>query len=231
MKFIISPSKTQKPESSEYLLSKELLYPKQHKKVLSIIRKLSIADIKEKMKLSDDLTQSVYYNIKNYNSNQAHHAFTSFEGFVFKGLERTVYKQDEYDFIQKNIRILDAFYGVLEPGTLIKPYRLDFITKIPINLYNHWDITEYFKDDILINLASAEFSKMVQKEMINISFLQFKNDKYINQATYSKQARGILLNYIIQNKIESIDKIKEFDLDNYRYNTELSDANNIVFTR
>ena len=72
---------------------------------------------------------------------------------------------------------------------------------------------------------------MVQKEMINISFLQFKNDKYINQATYSKQARGILLNYIIQNKIESIDKIKEFDLDNYRYNTELSDANNIVFTR
>jgi cytoplasmic iron level regulating protein YaaA (DUF328/UPF0246 family) len=126
---------------------------------------------------------------------------------------------------------LDAFYGILEPGTLIKPYRLDMKVNIGVNLYNHWKIDDYFKNEIVINLASNEYSKMLNIPMINISFLQFKNGKYINQATYSKQARGLFLDYIILNKIENVELMKNFNRDNYQYNKNLSDESNMVFTR
>ena len=103
--------------------------------------------------------------------------------------------------------------------------------KIGLNLYKHWDIDDYFKEELIINLASTEFSKMITKKMINIHFLQFKNNKYINQATYSKMARGKLLNYLIMNKIDEIETIKLFDFDGYLFDPRLSDESNLTFTR
>lgn len=232
MKILISPSKTQKPSISPYLTSKEMLFPKKHKKVLAALRKLSKDDIGKVMKLSKDLLDKTYYNIKNYNTLPENHAFMSFTGFVFFGLEKESYQENEFHYIENNILVLDAFYGLLEPGTLMKEYRLDFTMKIGMNLYDHWDIESSIKDDLVINLASNEFSKMLPNtQMVTIQFLQFKNGKHINQATYSKQARGIFLNYMIQNKIESLDAIKEFALDGYSYNTKVSDDFTIVFTR
>jgi cytoplasmic iron level regulating protein YaaA (DUF328/UPF0246 family) len=72
---------------------------------------------------------------------------------------------------------------------------------------------------------------MLSVPMININFLQEKNGSFINQATYSKMARGRYLDYMIKNKIISIDKMKLFSSDNYQYNCELSDSSNITFTR
>jgi len=230
MKILISPSKTQSPSLSKYLNDKELLYPLKHKKVLATLRKLTKKDIESKMKLSKDLLNNTYKNIKNYNSLKTQHAFESFNGLVFKGLNKAVYKQQEYNYIEKNLLILDAFYGLLEPGTLIKEYRLDFNMNIGLNLYNHWDIE--LENELIINLASKEFSTVLKNnELVNIHFMQKKDDKFINQATYSKQARGMILNYMIIEKIVDVEGIKRFNLDRYSFNKELSDAFNIVFTR
>lgn len=231
MLIVISPSKTMLYKNSEYLENKPLIYPKKHKKVLAQLRKLSKSEIGRVYNIKDDLLSKTYSNIKDYSKNESYQAFPSFTGLVFFNLDRDNYKQAEYDYIAKNLRILDAFYGVLEPGTLVKPYRLDMKTKIGINLYKHWNIDSYFKDDIIINLASTEFSNMITKPMININFLQSKNGNYINQATYSKQARGLFLDYLIKNKIEDRKLMQEFNLDNYSYNRELSDISNITFTR
>lgn len=232
MVIIISPSKTQSPAKSPFLKDKELLYPTKHKKVLAALRKLKKTEISSKMKLSKDLTNSTYNNIKNYNSLEENHAFMSFEGFVFKGLEKDKYQAEEYRYVEEHVRILDAFYGVLEPGTLMKPYRLDFLMNIGLNLYTHWDIERYFRDELVINLASNEFSKMLPTtNMISIHFRENKNGTFVNQATYSKMARGKILNFMIWNKITDIDAIKAFKEDGYTYHKELSDEENIVFTR
>ncbi len=232
MKIIISPTKTQVEGFSEYLNDKELLFLDNHKKILSILKKLTKKDIKKVMKIDKDMLENTYNNIKNYHDLQSSHAFSSFNGLVFKGLNKDFYKETEYRYIENNLRILDAFYGVLEPGTKIKPYRLDMKMKIGVNLYKYWDIKPYFKDEVIINLASSEFSKMLDGcKLINISFLQYKDGKFINQATYSKQARGKFLNYLILNKIENTKLMKKYCVEGYIFNEMISNNDNLIFTR
>ncbi len=232
MKIVISPTKTMDEGISQYLDNKDLLYLSKHKKLITLLKKLTKKEIKRIMKVDKDILNNTYHNIKDYNNLPSSHAFVSFNGLVFKGLEKDSYKETEYRYIQNNLRILDALHGVLEPGTLIKPYRLDMKMNIGVNLYNYWDVKPYFKDEIIINLASSEFSKMLEGcNLINISFLQEKDGKYINQATYSKQARGKFLNYLIINKIENIKLMKKYSIDNYIFNDKLSNDTNIVFTR
>ena len=232
MKIIISPTKTQVEGFSEYLNDKELLFLDSHKKILSILKKLTKKDIKKVMKIDKDMLENTYNNIKNYHDLKSSHAFSSFNGLVFKGLNKDSYKESEYRYIENNLRILDAFYGVLEPGTKIKLYRLDMKMKIGVNLYKYWDVKPYFKDEVVINLASSEFSKMLDGcNLVNISFLQYKEGKFINQATYSKQARGKFLNYLIKNKIENTKLMKKYCVDGYIFNEMLSNNNNLIFTR
>ncbi len=232
MKIIISPSKTQNPKKSIYLLDKEPLYPSNHNKILSILKKFTKDDLKKIMNINNKLLDNTYYNIHNAANLVTSHAFESFNGLVYKGLNKTNYHTKEYEYIETHLRILDAFYGILEPGTLIKSYRLDLKMKIGINLYQLWDINNYFKNELIINLASSEFSMMINvPNTLNISFLQFKNNSYVNQATYSKQARGLFLNYLIIKQISTINEMRKFNVSNYEYNTKLSDKLNMVFTR
>ncbi len=231
MKIIISPSKTTTLSNSAYLHDKEILYPKQHKKVLSQLRKLNKTTLSTALSIKGDILNETYKNIKGYNLNSSYHAFESFNGLVFKNLDKASYGQKEYDYIASYVRILDAFYGILEPGTKIKPYRLDMKAKLDINLYKHWHVNEYFNNDLIINLASTEFSKMISHDMITIHFLQEKNNTFVNQATYSKMARGLFLDYMIKHNITKIDDLLLFRKDNYQYNDALSDDLNITFTR
>lgn len=231
MKIILSPSKTQDISTHPLLEDKELLFPKEHKKLLAQLRKLTKKDIGKIMNIKGDLLHQTYTQIKQYNTNETGHAFPSFNGLVFKGLELDTYQETELDYMKEHVRILDAFYGVLEPGTRIKPYRLDMKMNIGVKLYQFWNIDAYFEGEDIINLASDEFSNMLAIPMINISFLQQKNGTFINQATYSKQARGKMLNYMILNHITHIEDIKKFNQENYTFNQDLSDHANIVFTR
>jgi cytoplasmic iron level regulating protein YaaA (DUF328/UPF0246 family) len=232
MKIIISPTKIMDEGFSQYLNDKEILYKTEYKKILSTLKKLTKKELKKIMKIERDLLDTTYNNLKNYKDLPSSHAFITFNGLVFKGLQKNSYKDPEYRYIEHNVRILDALHGVLEPGTLIRPYRLDMKMNIGINLYKFWDIKPYFKDEEIINLASSEYSKMVEGcNLINISFLQEQDGVFINQATYSKQARGKFLNYLILNKIENIKLMKKYQSDNYTFNESLSNDSNLVFTR
>ena len=80
--------------------------------------------------------EQVYFNIENYEELDTFHAFEGYNGLVFKGLDKPSYKELEYQYIENHLFILDAFYGLLEPGTLIRNYRLDF--KINIGKKNQF---------------------------------------------------------------------------------------------
>lgn len=232
MKIIIAPSKTKQLSTSNLLKQKFPLFTEKTNKINNILKKYTKSDLLKIMKIKGTMLDKVYSDIQSFNTNKQGQAFFSFNGLVFKGLDKTRYKTTQYKYIEENIIILDALYGIIEPGTMIKDYRLDFLMKIEINLYDFWNIEQYFKDEVIINLASNEFSKMIKsKQMINISFLQNNDNKFINLATYSKQARGKILNYMILNKINNINDIKKFNEDNYQYNETLSNEYNIVFTR
>ncbi len=176
-------------------------------------------------------------------------AVFAFNGDVYTGLDAYSLSDKSIEFAQKHLRILSGLYGILKPLDLMQAYRLEMGTKLDndrgANLYQFWGdiITNKLNnaiaeqgDDIVINLASNEYFKSVKKkqltgQIITPAFKDWKNGQYKMISFFAKKARGLMARYIIENEIDSVEKLKAFDLDGYGYNEALSTDAVPVFTR
>ncbi|WP_297488991.1 peroxide stress protein YaaA, partial [uncultured Cetobacterium sp.] len=88
-------------------------------------------------------------------------------------------------------------------------------------------------NDFYLNLASKEFSKIIDKniKVINIEFRQNSNDTLKNISTEAKKARGLLLNYLIKNNICNLDQIKDFKESGYKYSNTYSNESTLFFIK
>ncbi len=250
MKIIISPAKKireQKPINSD------LVYPKflKEAEILSeILKEKSISDLKSLMKVSDKIAELNFNRFKNWDKKafekQSSEALFSFDGDVYKGISVDTLEAKAVDYLQSHLLILSGLYGVLKPMDKILPYRLEM--GIPLendkgsNLYQYWSdiLTPYVKeqlnDDYLINLASKEYAKVIDKKAIkdkwiDIDFLQDNNGVTKNIAIFSKKARGLMVRFLAENNIQNLEDIKAFDVEGYYFNHQLSKENHLVFTR
>ena len=90
--------------------------------------------------------------------------------------------------------------------------------------------------DLLINLARAEYFKAVPKKVLKNSmitpiFKEFKNGDYKIVMTYAKRARGLMVRYILDNNVNSLEEIKGFNVEGYGFSEALSSDSELVFTR
>ena len=252
MKIIISPAKSldfdNKARTSLHTQPRFLKQSERLNKKLKTISKSKLSDL---MKISNDLaslnhernqTWATPFTIKN--SKQAIYAFT---GEVFRGIDINSLEAEKLPLIQERLRILSGLYGLLKPLDLIQPYRLEMGTKLKVgrdeNLYKFWDDTvakslnEELKDgELLINLASTEYFKVIPKKVLKVPmitpiFKDFKNGEYKTIMTFAKKARGLMVRYIIDHNVKTIEELKGFNIDNYRFSEEMSSGNNLVFTR
>lgn len=243
MIILLSPSKTL--DLSRDNIPEEFTIPKllEHtKELVNEFEKYSVEELSEMMKISDKIAQINYERFQNFkfpfNLNNSKQALLSFKGDVYKNIDVNNYSKDEILFAQQNIIILSGLYGVLRPLDLIQPYRLEMNLKT-----KYWKekITTYFiknlKDsEVIINLASKEYSNAIDmnkipNRVINCVFKEFKDERYKIIAIYAKIARGTMTNYIIKNRINNPEKLKDFNLDNYKFSKEMSENNEYVFIR
>ena len=127
-----------------------------------------------------------------------------------------------------------------KPLTGIADYRLYFDNP-DFDLYKFWGdllYKELFKDDdLIINLASKEYSKTItpflkdKDKFVSLDFKDYRNGKAKSIVAWTKQMRGKMLKEIISKKIDDIDQIKKIEIDSYKYQEDLSKANNLVFLR
>lgn len=215
--------------------------------------KLSPDQIASLMKLSDKLAGLNAARFGQWSlpftTDNSRQAVLAFNGDVYSGLDAASFSDDDFNFSQKNFRILSGLYGLLKPLDLIQAYRLEMGTKLDnprgSNLYQFWGniITEELNktlaehnDDVLINLASNEYFKAVNKKVLNATiitpqFKDWKNGQYKMISFYAKKARGLMARYIIQNKLTTVEQLKSFDLAGYQFSSEFTDGNDLVFTR
>ncbi len=231
MKIILSPSKTASYCRDERLQDAPLFDATKTANLVTTLSRMSKVRLGKALSVKGDILDQTYQAYKNFTNSDTHHAFSSYTGLVFKQLNREDYDEEMMNYIQNHVRILDALYGVLEPGTLIAPYRLDMKAKLNQDLYAYWNLDPVFAGETVINLASNEFARMLTVPMITVQFLQQKNGKLVNQATYAKMGRGMVLDYMIQNQITSIDDIKRWSQDGYRFDPDASNETTITFTR
>ena len=245
MKIIFSPSKEMREENIFENKEIEFIESKFKDKtniLINTLKEKSISEIENIMKLKEELLNNTYKDIQDYDKLKYIPAISLYYGVSFKELELEDYSEKSLKYLQNNLLILSAFYGVSLPFDLIKKHRLDMtISIIDKGLYNFWkkDINEYISnildnDEILLNLASSEFSKLIDNKktpMINIDFKEEKDGVFKSVSTYSKKARGQFLNYLIKNQVSNIENIKKIELNGYSLNEELSDKKNFIFTR
>ena len=236
MKIILSPSKTQKIRKINDLELKNIIYKKETDNLVNILKKLKKEDIKRIMKTSDKLTEEILDSYHNFYMNEAGHAAASYTGVAFRALGIESLLNGEIEYMEKSVVILSALYGVLTPLTGIRPYRLDMTMSVldKKSLYEYWKkcIDNYFeKEELIINLASKEFSKMIKKPLTDIEFFEMKNGKPVQISTNSKKARGEMARHIITQKISDKEKIKEITFEGYKFDKKASEENRYVFVR
>ena len=186
--------------------------------------------------------------VDNHNNKNSRPAVFAFNGDVYSGIDVKTLSEDKVYDLQKSLRILSGYYGVLKPLDLIQPYRLEMGTKLAVNgsenLYKFWSenitnsiLDEMSSEDLLINLASNEYFEAFDKKkfdgrIISPVFKDFKNGKLKIISFYAKKARGMMVRYIVDNDVSSYNELLGFNFGNYSYNeAETSDENFPVFTR
>ena len=252
MKTLISPSKTLNFDNNINcdITSKCRLidYTSELHKILISYSK---NDLKNLMNVSDKIAELNYNRFKTWedpsNSKTSKQAIYAFKGDVYSGLDAESIEEDKFDYLQNSLRIISGYYGLLRPFDQILPYRLEMGTKLENkngnNLYKFWGdkITDVLnedldKNDIIVNLASDEYFKSINRgkiksKIITPVFKEFKNGLYKVIAIYAKKARGLMSRFLIERKSTSIDDIKLFNIDGYSFDSNLSNDSQLVFTR
>lgn len=215
------------------------------------LKKMSSKKIGALMNLSFDLAQLNYDRYQNFQENQnetiSKPAAFLFNGEAYTGLNIESYNENELQIANEKLRILSGLYGVLKPLDFIQPYRLEMGTKLSLgrhkNLYEFWnkDINKQLSNemktsDVVVNLASSEYFKAAhlkdfKQRIITPVFKDFKNGSYKTIMVFAKKSRGAMSKYIIQNDLQNVELLKNFDVDGYEYNVNLSTENDWVFTR
>ena len=238
MKIIFSPSKKMEYKNIDLNFeTKEAIFSEKSEILLERIKKMTIDELGKLMKISGEILENTYFNYGNYDTSKSYPAILFYSGISFSNIHVEKYDHSTLEYLENHLRILSAFYGVLTPFTEIKEYRLDMTMKIQENLYSFWKekLDESFsKDEVIINLASGEFSKLLDRKkytFIDFEFRQIYGDEVKNVSTEAKKARGKMVDYIVTNKISDIEKFKDFDYDGYLFNEELSSKNKLFFVK
>lgn len=252
MKIVISPAKSLnfEKELPTNLFSKSA-FLKESKIVNQIIKQKSPKELSELMDISDKLANLNWDRNKNwktpFNQDNARPAIFAFDGDVYTGLDAYSIPSEKLNLLQNKVRILSGLYGLLKPLDLIQAYRLEMGTKLPIgesrNLYDFWknNLTtslnkELKNEELFINLASNEYfsaidTKTLKVPVITPEFKDYKNGKLKIISFFAKKARGLMVRYIIDTNAETVEDLKSFNYDGYQFDVNLSNGNQLVFTR
>lgn len=231
----------------------ELRFQSDTAELMRATRKLKAQDIQKLMKLSDDLSALGYQRFQSlafpFTSENAKQAGFAFNGDTYVGFDVPSLNAKDLEFAQSNVRILSGLYGVVRPLDLIQPYRLEMgirlATKRGKNLYEFWgDILakslnaelSSHKNPVIINAASNEYFKAINRKSLKYPvvtpvFKEVKGDIAKVIGFSAKRARGMMARFVSQNKLDTAEQIKDFDLAGYKFEPALSSDTEYHFLR
>ena len=236
MIIILSPAKT---FSKSKTISNQVPYF--YHDALSLVKSLKkkkVSDFIEDMKISQNLATEVKEYYQNFGLEQLS-AIHTYDGQAFKGFDIGSANELLIDKISQRLYILSGLYGMLKPLDGISYYRLDIKDKLIKNLYPFWKkkietyLNTYHNNEIIINLASIEYSRLLPKNsrIITIDFLQIQECKYKSISMFVKKMRGMMARYLIEYDITEIENIKSILLDGYVYDLNKSSDSILIFSK
>jgi len=252
MKIVTSPAKLMNVENSTDLL--KTTAPKFIENaafIHSYLKEKSPKYLSELMEISPKLADENWERNQKWKAKptakESAPAMFAFTGEVYRGLDAKTLDQKAVDYLQKNYRILSGLYGLLKPSDKVMLYRLEmgrpFVFDEYKNLYEFWreKITEQLnsemkKNEILLNLGSNEYFKVIDRKKLNhtiidFDFYELKEGKLKTIVVYTKHARGLVVRFCAETNAKTLDDVKAFNYEGYRIDEEKSTDLKLVFTR
>ena len=255
---ILSPAKTMDLSPYEGSLQKQMTLPQCNlSKTLEIVDAMKSRNEKELTKLlsiSSNLgkTANEYWEtFENDFANAdaaAKPCIYAFTGVAYQGLQVQECSDDAVLYLQNNIRIIDPLYGSLRPLDKIQAYRLEMSTRgvfkdKKIKLSDYWkdSVTESLANDLkerkaklVLNVASDEYSSAVDPsglpsgtKFVKINFL----DGGRVVTVHAKRARGLMARFVGENNCQTLEDVKKFDYEGYKFSQSNSNDECLVFER
>lgn len=251
MQIIMSPAKTQQFNGRVYREYSMPLLMHKTQFIIDLLKTMSEQELARLMKTSDKLTQSTHRRIhkfaKKLTLQNGGQALFTFQGDMYAALAAEHFSPEDLQFAQKHLFIVSGLYGILRPLDLIQPYRLEMSTPLTLagaeNLHHYWrdPVTDIIdralveeSDRTLVNLASAEYARAVNHKklhgrMVNITFKEKHHGEYRTIPIHAKKARGLIVRFMITERISEAEGLCDFNLDGYAFNKADSTAEEWIF--
>jgi hypothetical protein len=216
-------------------------------------RQLQVADLQKLMGISEALATLNRDRFKAFEpastQENAKPAALAFAGDTYHGLEAGTLDDEAMLWAQDHLRILSGLYGVLRPLDRIQPYRLEMGSRLKTRrgatLYAFWGDrisnalntqADVLGTNTLVNCASQEYFgavdvKALKPRIITPVFLEEKAGKAKIVSFFAKKARGSMARFMIDQRINDPEGLKDFDTGGYTYRPDLSEGDRWVFLR
>ncbi|RNA62610.1 peroxide stress protein YaaA [Chryseobacterium nematophagum] len=252
MKIISSPAKLMNIENStELLKSTTPKFIDDAAFIQSFLKHKSPTYLSELMEISSKLADENWERNQKWKSKptvkESAPAMFAFTGEVYRGLSAKTLDKNAIDYLQKNYRMLSGLYGLLKPSDKVMLYRLEMGRPFAFdqykNLYEFWKekITDQLnsemkKNEILLNLASNEYGKVIDRKKLNhtiidFDFYELKDGKLKTIVVYTKHARGLMVKFCAEKNVQTFEEVKSFNYEGYLIDEEKSTDTQLVFTR
>ena len=243
MRIIISPAKKMQVDTDSLPIQALPDFLPETERLLTALRAMSPKELQTLWKCNDAIAALNVERLADMDLRSGlTPAILSYEGIQYQYMAPGVFTYDELDYVREHLRILSGFYGVLRPFDGVTPYRLEMQAKLNMgeakDLYSYWgdSIAKnlFSETDCILNLASQEYSRCVSAHLtdgvqfITCLFCERKNSKLIEKGTLCKMARGEMVRYMAEHRIETEEKIKAFDRLGYRF--AQSESNQTTYT-
>jgi cytoplasmic iron level regulating protein YaaA (DUF328/UPF0246 family) len=243
MKIILSPAKKMVRADDDFAYHDLPVFLTRTEELLKELKSYDAAQLKKIWNCSDALVRENMERLADMDLRKGlSPAVFSYSGLAFRYLAPGAMTAKQLEYLEKHLRILSGFYGVLKPFDGIAPYRLEMQAVLPEagSLYDYWKDSIYKEvrdeDGIIVNLASKEYSRCVQEylgeddTMITPVFAEIRNGKPVQKATMAKMARGEMTWWLSENQVEDVRQIVSFNL-GYEYSSTLSEETEYVFVK
>ena len=254
MRIIISPAKQMQVDTNSFTCKELPAFMDRTEVLMKWIQSLTYEEQKKLWGCNDKIARQ---NAERFAHMDLQHNLTpallAYDGIQYTYMAPAVFEDGQYEYVQEHLRILSGFYGVVRPMDGIVPYRLEMQAKAAVdghkNLYEFWGDSLYRevigdskilaarRSRIIINLASKEYSKCIEKYLqpddryITCVFGELEGGRVVQKGVYAKMARGEMVRFMAGIHAETPFQLKDFNWSGYRFDKERSTDTEYVFLR
>ena len=205
------------------------------------LKALTETELQEIMAISPAMARKTFDLVQAWDERGASlPAIDIFLGDIYSGLQVRGFSKQDRHYANRHLYILSGMYGVLRALDQIQPYRLEMGYKLPDgNLYTFWGskiASVLPTSEAIINLSAVEYTKAVlphikDTPVISPKFLTLspRTGEPTFVTVHAKIARGAFAHWLISERIDTTEELKNFTDLGYRYNKKLSTLEEPVF--